>query len=133
MNTSFDSSEGYSKENIVLLSKLTQARILQAEAELSYQRMQLLYFADPSEDLQDTLEAFTDEVLQPRKTAVYELMKEGAIGAIDIEGLKEMLPMMLYVLKSKVDIKLLLAVTGVHPALVENAMDALMELIKKDM
>ena len=126
------SEDELSNEDKEFMKTLTAKRITHGEANLKYQRLYLRYLQDPSESNKADLDLFADITYNPSLIEIQETVKIGVKRAVDIDGLKSMLPMMALIAKNAINIPLLLGVININPATVDEVMEVVTDFIKKD-
>lgn len=132
MDDILGSSNDLSDEDRAQLAVLIRKRLETAQANLHYQKLFLQYLDDPTDSHRDTLDLFTKTVLEPLRKEETKLVGERVVSALNIEGLKGMLPMLLLLLKNNINIPVLLSSIGVLQGQVDDLMEFVMDFIKKD-
>jgi hypothetical protein len=115
------------------LWKLLEARGAYLEATTELNRRRMIVLADPTPEGERNLADYTSTILAPLRAKMAEKMGEVITGAIDIDGIKETLPMLLSALAGKVDVTAVLTALGVDPDAVASSINAVSKYLKSNM
>lgn len=100
-------------------------------AEISTLRAKAIMTSDPK--LHEDVETMASTVLTPMRESLNEPMFDLIKASVDVDGILEMLPMLLMVITQNVDLDLLLTAMGIEPDTVTKIMSEVTGFIGSNM